>query len=699
MKLKHFCAMAMAVGVMAACGDGAEKKNEASPIDVRLTEAEIAAGILTPEVMYKMGRIGAHRVSPDGERVVFAAAWYSVPENRSETALYIVEKGEEPKRITDYQGNDTAPRWSADGRTVYFLSDRSGERQLWRADPCGGNMRRISDIGGGIDGYGVAPDGSRAFYTKKVRVTQQESADVFPDLPKSRALIYDDLMVRHWNRWNRGDFSHIFIAEMRDGRMQEGVDIMPGEPWDAPMSPYFNIREIAWSNNSLMLAYTCKKLTGREYALSTDSDIYLYDTRTGLTTNLTPEMPGYDKYPVFSPDDTQIAFMSMRRPVNEADKQRLFVMNIDGSNKRYLTEGFDYHADYITWIGDDTLLFQAPIEGTHQLVRVGTAGGPVVITAGDHDINEFSVGGGGRIVAGVTRLTRPTELYDIDPATGAMERLTDINAHVYEHVRMGRVEKRWITTTDNKQMLTWIVYPPDFDPARKYPALLYCQGGPQSTVSQSWSYRWNFQLMAAQGYIVVAPNRRGVPSFGSEWLDQISGDYSGQNIRDYLSAIDNVAREPFVDAARLGCIGASYGGYSAFYLAGIHNGRFKAFISHNGIFNFESMYGSTEELFFVTNDYGGPYWDTSNPVAQRSYANSPHTLVARWDTPILITGGLLDFRVPYTQALEAFTAARVREIPSRLVLFEDEAHQIFKPQNAMAWNREFFGWLGEYLIN
>ena len=696
MKLKHYAIMVAVAATAASCGDTTKNEGTApSQIDVSLTQAEKDAGLLTPEVMYKMGRIGASAVSPDGEMVVMSISYYSVTENRSETSIYRLDKdAAEPVRLT--AGSD--PQWSADGRVIYYMN----YGQLWSIMPDGTGAAQLSNVEGGIEGYGVAPTGLRAFYVKKVRAAKHESKDVYPDMDKSQALVYDDLMARHWNYWDRGDYSHIFVADMAegDGKLGEGVDIMPGELWDAPMAPYFDNAEIAWNNAGTQLAYTCKKLTGTEYALSTDSDIYLYDVAAGTTVNLTEGMPGYDKYPVFSPDDTMIAWRSMERPGNEADKDRLMVMNADGSDKRYLLQWFDYNVANVVWADNETVLFISPIEATHQICSHNINKENIFhITSGDHDVNSFTRAANGRVVAALTTLSSATELYDVDVENHKMARITNINAHVYDNVRMGNVEKRWVTTTDRKPMLTWVIYPPDFDPTKKYPVLLYCQGGPQSVVSQAWSYRWNYQLMAAQGYVVVAPNRRGLPSFGQEWLDQISGDYSGQNIRDYLSAIDDVAREPWADKERLGCVGASYGGYSSFYLAGVHQKRFKAFIAHCGIFNFESMYGSTEELFFPTNDYGGPYWDKDNKIAQRSYAYSPHKLVDRWDTPMLIITGLQDFRVPYAQSLEAFTAARVQGIPARLVAFENEAHQVFKPQNAIVWNREFFGWLDKYVKN
>ncbi|MBQ1979624.1 MAG: S9 family peptidase, partial [Alistipes sp.] len=592
----------------------------------------------------------------------------------------------------------TAPTWSADGQLIYFLSNRSGKMQLWQMSAEGEHPTQVSDFAFDIEGYGVAPTGDKAWYIRTVHVADRRSADVHKDMDKSKARIYDDLMVRHWDYWEEGDHRHIFVANIENGKLTEGTDIIGAESaWDAPLAPYFDTAEISWNNAGTILAYTGKPLTGTAYAVSTDSDIYLYDVATGTTKNICKPseetrdvMPGYDKYPVFSPSDEWVAFRSMRRAGNESDKERLFVYNIASEEMRDLTADFDYNAANTVWNGNEEIYFIAPIEATHQICRVKLTDSEVeVVTKGDHDINVFTKVGD-RIVAEMTRLTMATEFFTINATDGQMEQLSFINKPIYDQVQLGEVQKRWVKTTDGKQMLVWVTLPPNFDPAKKYPTLLYCQGGPQSVVSQSWSYRWNFQLMAAQGYVVVSPNRRGLPSFGQEWLDQISGDYSGQNIRDYLAAIDDVAKEPWADEERMGCVGASYGGYSVYFLAGHHEKRFKAFIAHCGIFNFESMYGHTEELWFVNNDYGGSYWDTKNATAQRSYANSPHKFVSKWDTPILIITGEYDYRIPYTQSLEAFTAARLNGIPSRLVSFENEAHQVFKPQNSLVWNREFF---------
>ena len=682
-----------------ACGDGAGKKADPMKIDNSLTEAEKSAGILTPEVMWKMGRVGGSTVSPDGKTVLYTVSYYSMKDDKSSTHIWSVPTdGGEAVQITDGAGKEASIQWSADGSRIYFLSTRSGDAQLWSAKPDGSDMRQLSAIGGGIEGFGVSPKEDKLYYIKRVQVEKRRSSEIFPDLPDSKAMIYDDLMARHWDYWDDGSYLHLFVADLQNGKVAEGVDIMEGEPWDAPMAPYFDAAEIAWNNAGTQLAYTCKKMTGKQYALSTNSDIYLYDLASNKTINITEGMMGYDKYPRFSPDDSMVAFTSMERDGNESDKDRLFVTKLGTGEKLYLTKDFDYNAGNVVWDGNDKLYFLTPIRATYQLCRVGLDGSPVeLVTRGAHDLNAFTMGGG-KLVAERTTLSSPTELFAVNLSDGTLTQLTNTNAEIYDNIKMGEVRERMVKTTDNKEMLTWVILPPDFDSTKSYPVLLYCQGGPQSVVSQRWSYRWNYQLMAAQGYIVVAPNRRGLPSFGQEWLDQISGDYSGQNIRDYLSAIDDVAREPWADENRMGCVGASYGGYSVYFLAGNHNKRFKAFIAHCGMFNFESMYCGTEELWFPNNDLGGPYWSDS-PVAKRSYANSPHKFVKNWDTPILIFSGLNDFRIPYTENLQAYTAAQLMGVPARLVAFENEAHQVFKPQNSLVWQREFFGWLDKYVKN
>ena len=695
----------MTFASLLALGSCDENSNLPKPltIDNKLTEAEKAEGKLTAEVMWKMARIGAQTLSEDGSKLVYALTEYNLAENRGVTTLWLrdMASGEET-RLTDYNSSNHSAQW-IDASNIAFLSNRTGSSQVWAMDLNTKAVRQLTAFEKDVEGFGIA--GDHAFYVQRVKVAPLKGSDKYADMDKSKVRIYNDLMVRHWDYWDDGSYLHIFAADYADGKIAEGKDIIGADKaYDAPLAPYFDCAEIRLSADGTKLAYTCKPLTGTEYALSTDSDIFLYDFATEATRNLSKEAAatgvdkfvGYDKYPVFSPDGSKIAFRSQRRPGNEADQQRLWVFDLNTNECNYITRGQDYCVTEVVWDGNEAMYFILPWRGTHQVARIDLAGNMTQITKGNYDFNTFTFANG-KIVANMNSISKAVELYDVNPATGEFTQLTDVNREIYDNIKFGEVQERWIKTTDGKEMLTWVILPPDFDPAKKYPTLLYCQGGPQSTVSQFWSYRWNFQLMAAQGYVIVAPNRRGCPSFGQEWTDQISGDYSGQNIQDYLAAIDEVSKEPWVDVDHRGCVGASYGGYSTYYLAGVHENRFKAFIAHCGIFNFESMYGHTEELFFVTNDYGGAYWDKDNATAQRSYANSPHKLVANWNAPIMIITGEKDYRIPYSQSLEAFTAARVQGIDARLVSFENEAHQVFQPQNSVVWNREFFDWLDKYL--
>ena len=672
-------------------------------IDNALTAEEKAEGKFTPEIMWKMSRIGAQTLSPDGSQLLYTVTQYNLAENRGVTFLWLRDMATGVERaLTDNTSTNTAPQW-LDNQTIAFMSNRSGAMQAWSMGVDGSNLTQVTDIEGGIEGFGIA--GDHAFYVQRVKVAPLKGSDKYGDMDKSKVRVYDDLMVRHWDYWDDGSYLHIFAADYANGKIVNGKDIIGADKaYDAPLAPYFDTAEIRLSPDGSQLAYTCKPLTGVDYALSTDSDIFLYDFATEATRNLSKEAAatgvdkfvGYDKYPVFSPNGKKIAFRSQRRPGNEADQQRLWVYDLETNECTYITRGQDYCVTEVAWDGDEAIYFVLPWRGTHQVAHIDLAGNMKHITKGNHDINTFTFAGG-KIVANMNTISKAVELYDVNLENGELTQLTDVNREIYDNIKFGEVQERWITTTDGKKMLTWVILPPNFDPTKKYPTLLYCQGGPQSTVSQFWSYRWNFQLMAAEGYVVVAPNRRGCPSFGQEWTDQISGDYSGQNIKDYLAAIDEVSKESWVDVDHRGCVGASYGGYSTYYLAGVHENRFKAFIAHCGIFNFESMYGHTEELFFVTNDYGGAYWESDNATAMRSYANSPHKKVANWNAPIMIITGEKDYRIPYSQSLEAFTAARVQGLDARLVSFENEAHQVFQPQNSVVWNREFFDWLNTYL--
>lgn len=696
--LKTIIAMAIAATLWSCQESGNDKKTEPITPDVELTAQEISNGVLTPEILWKFGRIGSPSVSPDAETVVFTITRFSMEANRGGTNIYTIPvKGGEPKELTGNETNDFSPAWRPDGKRIGFLSSRSGSTQLWEMAPDGANPTQVTNVEGGISSFSYAPSGDRILYTKNVQI-EKTPKDIHPDMPKVNVRIYDEKMYRHWSFWRDGSYRHIFVASYEDGKVGEGKDIMEGEPFDAPMSPYFSDSEIAWSPYGKFIAYTCKKYKGKDLAVTTNADIYLYSIEDGTTKNITDGMMGYDKYPVFSPDGKYIAWQSMETPGYESDKHRLFVMDLETGKKTYLTKGFDQDADNISWGGcGKNLLFISGINATEQIYKINLQSSEIKkMTDGWHNYTWLSPAKGTLVAMKMTMSMAP-ELFTINPETGEETQLTFINKHIYDNIKMGEITQRWVKTTDGKDMLVWVILPPNFDPNKKYPALLYCQGGPQSSVSQFFSYRWNFQIMAANDYVIVAPNRRGVPSFGQEWNAQISGDYSGQNIKDYLSAIDNVKIEPWVDENRLGAVGASYGGYSVFYLAGVHQNRFKAFIAHNGMFNFESFYASTEETFFPNHDFGGPFWDKKNNLAQRTYANSPHKLVQNWNTPIMVVVGEHDYRIAYSEGLQAFNAAQLLGVPSRLLVFPDETHFVTKPQNAVVWQREFFGWLDKWL--
>jgi dipeptidyl aminopeptidase/acylaminoacyl peptidase len=501
-------------------------------------------------------------------------------------------------------------------------------------------------------------------------------------------------MYRHWNIWEDGSYSHIFIADYPD--MINTIDIMEGEPYDVPIYPGGSIDEIQFSNDGKKIVYACKKLKGKEYAVSTNSDIYLFDIDKKTTTNLSESNKGYDLNPVFSPDGKYLIWGSMKTPGYESDKLRMILYDLQTNTANDYSSLFEESATNFVFSADSKYIyFISGTKATYQLFVFDIKKKTIKqLTQGRHDYKSIAITSTNRLIGIRESMIEPADIYSIDIKKGIQTRLTSINEEVLKGIASIQVEERWITTTDNKKMLVWVILPPNFQPTKKYPAVLYCQGGPQQAVSQFFSYRWNFQMMASQGYVIVAPNRRGLPTFGEEWNAQISGDYGGQNMKDYLSAIDEIAKEPYIDKSKLGCVGASYGGFSVYWLAGNHEKRFKAFISHCGMFNLESWYGSTEEMFFANYDLTGPYWE---PETKKVYNVSPHKFVKNWDTPILIIHGGNDFRIPYTQAMEAFNAAQLQGIPSKFLFFPDETHFVTKPQNAILWQREFMGWLAKWL--
>ncbi len=675
-----------------------EQVKEPLKIDISLTQDEISKGLMTPEIMWKFGRVNNPCLSPDGKTLVYTITYYNLKENKGITHLYsVTTDGGEPKQLTNGTGSESNPQWTADGQLIRFLSSESGSSQIWEIKADGTGLHQVSSVEGDIDGFMFSADGTKVLFAKAVK-TENLAIDLHPDMDKANVRIIDNLMYRHFDYWEDGSYSHIFIADLKDGALQNSKDINEGEKWDTPMATDFEIAEVQWSPDGKKVVYCSKKLYGKDYAVSTNSDIYVYDLESGKTDNITTDNVGYDRNPSYSPNGQYIAWTSMEQPGNEADQRRLFIIDLANNQKTYLTQGFDQNVEQYVWGADSkSIYFASGIKGTEQLYSINIESKVIKqITKGTHNFTACQISNG-VLIGQKMSMSMAAEFFKVDEATGTETQLTFTNKNIYSNIKMGEVQERWVKTTDGKDMLVWVILPPNFDKTKKYPTLLYCQGGPQSTVSQFWSFRWNFQMMAANGYIIVAPNRRGVPSFGKAWNAQISGDYSGQNIKDYLSAIDDVSKEPFVNKDKLGCVGASYGGYSVYYLAGHHQKRFKAFIAHCGMFNLESFYAATEETFFPNNDLGGPYWEKNNAIAQKSFANSPHKFVQNWDTPILIITGEMDLRIPYTESLQAFNAAQLRGIPSKLLVYPKETHFVTKPQNAVIWQREFFSWLDKYL--
>jgi dipeptidyl aminopeptidase/acylaminoacyl peptidase len=690
-----FCVFALAV----SCNQHKENEvNEGFKIDVSLSESELAGGILTPEILWKFGRVGDVQVSENGENVIYTLTYYSVELNKGFTHIYTIPVSSgEPKALTKGEYNCFNPRWVQNNKKIAFISTEEGTPQIFVMNTDGSEKQKISDIESGINSFEFSPVGKRLLFCSDVKV-DKTPAEIYPDLPEVNVIIAEDLMYRHWNSWHDYAYSHIFVADYDNTGLANVIDIMEGEAYDAPLSPYFDNSEITWSPDGKFVAYTCKKMSRFEYALSTDSDIYLFNTENGETKNITEGMLGYDKYPVFSNNMEYIAWESMETPGYESDKNRLMIMNLNTGEKEYLTRNFDQNVSNLVWSKDDNYIyFISGYHARHQIYKINTDNRSITqITSGNHDYYYFKTFGNDEIIANKMSMKQASEIFIVNNE-GAEKQLTYVNKHIYDNIKMSEFQEKWVTTTDGKQMLVWLILPPNFDSTAQYPAILYCQGGPQSAVSQFWSYRWNFQIMASNGYVVIAPNRRGLPSFGQEWNAQISGDYGGQNMKDYLTAVDEMKKLDFIDENRIGAVGASYGGFSVFWLAGHHEGRFKAFISHCGMFNLESQYAATEEMFFVNHDLGGAYWEKDNAVAMNSYANSPHRFVDKWDTPILIISGGYDFRIPYTESLQAFNAARLNGVESKLLIFPEETHFVLKPQNSILWQREFKAWLDKYL--
>jgi dipeptidyl aminopeptidase/acylaminoacyl peptidase len=612
--------------------------------------------VMTPELLWKLGRVSAIGISKDKQYMVYAVGVPDIAQNKIITKTY-------------------------------------------RMPLTGGTAEQIANADTLVYNNHISPDGKWKISDSDVKIMNVYGSDFYPDLTKSNAMIYNSLMYRHWDTWEDGKFSHIFLRGVNDTVKK---DLMPGEPYDCPQKPFGGDEDYIWNPDGKHVVYVTKQKQGASYALSTNTDLFEYNTETGETKNLTEGMMGYDVNPSYN-NKGELAWLSMKRNGYEADKQDIVVSN--GITKMNLTASRDdIHVESFKWGEDGSkIYFIAPIEGALQLFEVNypgkTKAGIVIhqITKGDFDVSGIIGQVNNTLYVTRTDFNHAAEIYAIDLNNTGMQQFTHVNDSMYNNLAMCSWQKKYVTTTDNKKMVVWIVFPPNFDTTKKYPTLLYCQGGPQSSLTQFYSYRWNFQLIASNGYIIVAPCRRGMPGFGTKWNEQVSKDWGGQVLKDYLSALDAVSKEKYVDTTRRGCVGASFGGYSVFALEGIHHHRFKTFLSHDGVFDFRSMYGTTDEIWFENWEKGGPYWDKSNAVAQRSFSQSPSNLVQNWDTPIMIVQGGKDYRVPIGQGQQAFQAAQLKGIKSRFLFLPDENHWVLKAQDALVWQHEFFKWLDETL--
>lgn len=687
----------------------------------------LQSDLMTPEALWAMGRIGTAQASPDGKHIIYQVGYYSVKQNKGHQVIYIMDSdGKNNKMLTTSAKSETDAVWIKDGQKIAFLCDG----QIWEMNSDGSGRKQLTNDKTGIDGFKFSPDEKYVILIKQIPyhgIIKEKPED----LPLTTGRVITDMNYRHWDEYVES-IPHPYLAEVTSNGIGEGTDIMKGEPYECPVKPFGGAEQLAWSTDSKTIAYTSRKKTGINYAISTDTDIYLYNIESKQTVNICkpanykePEInmtksmknqavnseenlknnPGYDVNPKFSPNGQYVAWLSMARNGYESDRNRLCVYNLKTGEKTYTTESFDSNVDDFCWSADSkTLYFLGIWHGCENIYQTNLKGNVMQLTDGWNDYGSVQMlNDGKKLLAERHSMSQASELYIVTPGkkekTAKVEQITFENKHLYDQMTFGKIQQRWTKTTDGKDMMYWIILPAHFDATKKYPTLLFCEGGPQSPVSQFWSYRWNMQIMAANGYVVIAPNRRGLPGFGSEWNEEISGDWTGQCMNDYLSAIDDACKNlPFVDKDRLGAVGASFGGFSVYYLAGHHNKRFKCFIAHDGAFNLESMYTDTEEAWFSNWEYDDAFWNkdmTEN--AKRTYANSPHKFVDKWDTPILCIHGEKDYRINANQGMGAFNAARMRGIPAELLLFPDENHWVLKPQNGVLWQRTFFNWLDRWL--
>ena len=653
-------------------------------------------GVFNIEALQALGRVSSPTLSPDKKKILYGVSYESVEQNRSNNDLYVMNiDGTENTRITKTPRSEANAVWINGGSKIAFLYPENGVMQMWVMNADGSDRKMVSNVEKGVNGFVLSPDETKVLFISNLK-SATTAQDIYPDLPKATGIVVNDLMYKHWDEWVT-EIPHPFLADFNGSELTNTIDIMEGEPYEAPMKPFGGIESLAWSPDGKEVIYVSRKKTGKEYAESTNSDLYLYNIEAKTTVNLTEGMMGYDTNPVYSPDGKYVAWLSMERDGYESDKNRIFILNRKTGEKTDLTKDWDYTVNSIAWNPNGkSIFFVAHHQGVTPVFNVDLKKKEVKeIVSGVVDYADIVTVDDKTLIATNHSMLYPNEIFSVK--NGKATKLSTVNDEIFAQLTMPTVEKRLIPTTDGKQMTTWIIYPQNFDKTKKYPSILYCQGGPQQAVSQFWSYRWNFALMAANGYVVIAPNRRGLPGFGTEWNEQISGDYGGQNMKDYLSAVDEMKKESFIDADHIGATGASYGGFSVYWLAGNHDNRFAALFAHAGIFNTEAQYLETEEMWFANWDLGGAFWDKDNKVAQRTFSQSPHRYVDKWTAPIMISHGEFDFRILASQGMQAFNAARLRGIPTEMVIYPDENHWILKPRNAVMWQRLFFRWFDKWL--
>jgi len=689
------CAMLLPVAAMTGCGSGGNDAKIIEKPDVKVVD-----GKLTPEVLEAFGKVSAPVVSPDGKEMAFTITYDDIEENKGNAEIYLMNAdGSDMRRVTKSAASESNIRWIDNGEKLAFLryDDETKAVQMFRAGKDGGNVKRLTKKENGIECFEISPDGTKVIFGSPIDAFNKDTT-LFEGLPKTTGRVVDDLMYKHWDEWVT-KIPHPFVADFSLDGISNEKDIMEGEPFECPMRPFGGADAFAWNPDSKSLVYVSRKLKGQEYAFSTDSNLYLYELESGKTTLLTDGMPGYDTDPVFSPDGKTLAWLSMPTAKYESDKKCLMVMDMASRQMRDLTENWDYWPEQIAWgrNGKD-IWFTGYYEGVAPVFKMDVATAAIDTVA--MEVADFAnvtpVADNAAVVLRHS-MRSPNEICLVRTDSKEVKQLTNVNTELLGQLKLGEVKKVQVPTTDGKMMTCWEILPADFDPNKKYPAILYCQGGPQQAVSQFWSYRWNFMIMAANGYVIIAPNRHGVPGFGTEWNRQISGDYGGQNMKDYFAATDYIASRPYVDPKKVGAIGASYGGFSVYWLAGHNDGRYAALVAHAGIFNVEAQYLETEEMWFADFDLGGPYWDKNNAIAQNTYANSPHLFVNNWQAPMLITVGELDYRILASQGMMAFNAAKMHGLEAEMLVFPDENHWVLKPQNAILWQRTFFRFLDKYL--